>query len=199
MLDYTNKAITYDKKWQSYCLGSFSRSLDLINMESDAELLDIACGTGIFLEEIERLYPYTSLTGVDSNQAMLNEAIKKVSEKVTLKQERADKLSFDAEKFDWVVLSNCIGHFDDQEQCLKEAYRVLKKSGKIIITDWTKDYIMMRFANFYTKTFDYKNYNSLYSHEIESMLTRLKFNILRAETFRINWFWSASTIMGVKS
>ena len=199
MLDYTNRAASYDKRWQSYCLASFSRSLDLIHLERDEELLDIACGTGIFLEKVEREHPYVTLTGVDSNQAMLNEAVKKVSEKVILKKEKADQLSFHTEKFDWVVLSNCIGHFDDQEQCLKEAYRVLKKSGKIIVTDWTQDYIMMRFVNFYTKTFDYKNYNSLYSHEIESMLTRLKFNILRAETFRINWFWSASTIMGVKS
>ena len=199
MLDYTNRAASYDKRWQSYCLASFSRSLDLIHLERDEELLDIACGTGIFLEKVEREHPYVTLTGVDSNQAMLNEAVKKVSEKVILKKEKADQLSFHTEKFDWVVLSNCIGHFDDQEQCLKEAYRVLKKSGKIIVTDWTQDYIMMRFANFYTKTFDYKNYNSLYSHEIESMLTRLKFNILRTETFRINWFWSASTIMGVKS
>lgn len=199
MLDYTNRAASYDKRWQSYCLASFSRSLDLIHLERDEELLDIACGTGIFLEKVEREHPYVTLTGVDSNQAMLNEAVKKVSEKVILKKEKADQLSFHTEKFDWVVLSNCIGHFDDQEQCLKEAYRVLKKSGKIIVTDWTQDYIMMRLANFYMKTFDYKNYNSLYSHEIESMLTRLKFNILRAETFRINWFWSASTIMGVKS
>ena len=78
MLDYTNRAASYDKRWQSYCLASFSRSLDLIHLERDEELLDIACGTGIFLEKVEREHPYVTLTGVDSNQAMLNEAVKKV-------------------------------------------------------------------------------------------------------------------------
>nr|MBC8227707.1 methyltransferase domain-containing protein [Gammaproteobacteria bacterium] len=82
MLDYTNRAASYDKRWQSYCLASFSRSLDLIHLKRDEELLDIACGTGIFLEKVEREHPYVTLTGVDSNQAMLNEAVKKVSEKV---------------------------------------------------------------------------------------------------------------------
>ena len=198
MLDYTNRAATYDKRWRTYCLASFSRTLNFIHLERDTELLDIACGSGIFLEKVEREHPYVSLTGIDSNQAMLNEAATKVSEKVNLKKERADQLSFDTEKFDWVILSNCIGHFDNQEKCLNEAYRVLKKSGKIIITDWTQDSIMMRLANFYTKTFDYKPYNSLYSYEIESMLKSLNICIQSADNFRINWFWSASTIMGVK-
>ena len=88
MLDYTDRAASYDKRWQSYCLSSFSRSLDLIHLERDEELLDIACGTGIFLEKLEREHPYITLTGIDSNQAMLNEAVKRYLRKLFLKKKK---------------------------------------------------------------------------------------------------------------
>ena len=60
MLDYTKRAKNYDKKWQYYCLPSFSKPLQILDLNQDASLLDVGCGTGIFLAMVEKKFPATS-------------------------------------------------------------------------------------------------------------------------------------------
>jgi len=198
MLDYTKRAMNYDKRWQHYCLPSFSKSIQIIDLDQASRLLDVGCGTGIFLEILEKKYPSAQLDGIDPSQAMLEKASEKVSSKVTLEAGSAESLPYDSQSFDWVVLSNCLGHIKHQEVALNEAHRVLKNSGKVIITDWTKDFLAMRIVNLYTQLFDYAEYNSLRSSETIAMMEKLHFECISAESYKINWFWGLYTIFGKK-
>ena len=198
MLDYTKRAENYDKRWQHYCLPSFSKPLQILDLNGDSTLLDVGCGTGIFLEILEKKFPYTKFSGLDSNQAMLAKASEKLSSKVDLKIGNAESLPHDSQSFDWVVLSNCFGHINDQETALLEAHRVLRKNGKIIITDWTRDFLVMRIVNLYTQLFDDADYKSLKSSETTAMLEKLDFKCLSVESYKINWFWGLYTILGAK-
>ena len=198
MLDYTKRAKNYDKRWQHYCLPSFSKPLQILDLNHDSSLLDVGCGTGIFLEMVEKKFPTTQFNGIDSNQAMLAKAAEKLSSKVHLETGNAESLPYDSQSFDWVVLSNCLGHINNQEAALNEAHRVLTDDGKIIITDWTRDFLTMRILNLYVQLFDYAKYNSLKSSETIAMLEKLHFNCLSAESYKINWFWGLYTILGVK-
>jgi len=56
MLDYTKRAKNYDKRWQHYCLLSFSKSLQILDLNQDSRLLNVGCGTGIFLEILEKKF-----------------------------------------------------------------------------------------------------------------------------------------------
>ena len=198
MLDYTKRAKNYDKRWQHYCLPSFSKPLQILDLNGDSTLLDVGCGTGIFLEILEKKFPYTKFSGLDPNQAMLAKASEKLSSKVDLKIGNAESLPHDSQSFDWVVLSNCFGHINDQETALFEAHRVLRKNGKIIITDWTRDFLVMRIVNLYTQLFDDADYKSLKSFETTAMLEKLDFKCLSVESYKINWFWGLYTILGAK-
>ena len=198
MLDYTKRAKNYDKKWQYYCLPSFSKPLQILDLNQDSRLLDVGCGTGIFLEILEKKFPATEFNGIDPNQAMLAKASEKLSSKVHLETGNAESLPYDSQSFDWVVLSNCLGHINNQEVALSEARRVLADDGKIIITDWTRDFLTMRILNLYVQLFDYAKYNSLKSSETIAMLEKLHFNCLSAESYKINWFWGLYTILGAK-
>ena len=198
MLDYTKRAMNYDKRWQHYCLPSFSKSIQIIDLDQASRLLDVGCGTGIFLEILEKKYPSAQLDGIDPSQAMLGKASEKVSSKVTLEAGSAESLPYDSQSFDWVVLSNCLGHIKHQEVALNEAHRVLKNSGKVIITDWTKDFLAMRIVNLYTQLFDYAEYNSLRSSETIAMMEKLHFECISAESYKSNWFWGLYTIFGKK-
>ena len=198
MLDYTKRAKNYDKRWQHYCLPSFSQSLQILDLNQDSRLLDVGCGTGIFLDILVKNFPYTKFSGLDLNQAMLAKASEKLPHKVDLKIGNAESLPYDSQSFDWVVLSNCFGHINNQEAALNEAHRVLTDDGKIIITDWTRDFLTMRILNFYVQLFDYAKYNSLKSSETIAMLEKLHFNCLSAESYKINWFWGLYTILGAK-
>ena len=190
--------MNYDKRWQHYCLPSFSKSIQIIDLDQASRLLDVGCGTGIFLEILEKKYPSAQLDGIDPSQAMLGKASEKVSSKVTLEAGSAESLPYDSQSFDWVVLSNCLGHIKHQEVALNEAHRVLKNSGKVIITDWTKDFLAMRIVNLYTQLFDYAEYNSLRSSETIAMMEKLHFECISAESYKINWFWGLYTIFGKK-
>ena len=198
MLDYTKRAKNYDKRWKHYCLPSFSKSIQIIDLDQASRLLDVGCGTGIFLEILEKKYPSAQLDVIDPSQAMLEKASEKVSSKVTLEAGSAESLPYDSQSFDWVVLSNCLGHIKHQEVALNEAHRVLKNSGKVIITDWTKDFLAMRIVNLYTQLFDYAEYNSLRSSETIAMMEKLHFECISAESYKINWFWGLYTIFGKK-
>ena len=198
MLDYTKRAKNYDRRWQHYCLPSFSKSLQILDLNEDSNLLDVGCGTGIFLEILEKKFPLTKFSGLDPNQAMLAKASEKLSSNVHLKIGNAESLPHDSQSFDWVVLSNCFGHINKQEIALSEAHRVLKKSGKIIITDWTRDFLVMRIVNLYTQLFDDADYKSLKSFETTAMLEKLDFKCLSVESYKINWFWGLYTILGAK-
>ena len=136
MLDYTKRAKNYDKRWQHYCLPSFSKPLQILDLNHGSSLLDVGCGTGIFLEMVEKKFPTTQFNGIDPNQAMLAKAAEKLSNKVHLETGNAESLPYDSQSFDWVVLSNCFGHINNQEAAVNEAHRVLTDDGKIIITDW---------------------------------------------------------------
>ena len=198
MLDYTKRAENYDKRWQHYCLPSFSKPLQILDLNGDSTLLDVGCGTGIFLEILEKKFPYTKFSGLDPNQAMLAKASEKLSSKVDLKIGNAESLPHDSQSFDWVVLSNCFGHINSQETALSEVHRVLRKNGKIIITDWTRDFLVMRIVNLYTQLFDDADYKSLKSFETTAMLEKLDFKCLSVESYKINWFWGLYTILGAK-
>ena len=198
MLDYTKRAKNYDKRWQHYCLPSFSKSIEIIDLHRASSLLDVGCGTGIFLEILEKKYPSALLYGIDPNQAMLEKASEKVTNKVTLDVGSAEFLPYDSQSFDWVVMSNCLGHIKHQEAALVEVHRVLKKSGKVIITDWTQDFLAMRLVNLYTQLFDYAEYNSLRSSETIAMMEKFHFECISSEKYKINWFWGLYTIFGKK-
>jgi len=198
MLDYTKRAKNYDKRWQHYCVPSFSKSIKIIDLHQASMLLDVGCGTGIFLEILEKKYPSALLYGIDPNQAMLEKASEKVTSKVILDLGSAEFLPYESQSFDWVVLSNCLGHIKHQEVALGEAHRVLKNDGKVIITDWTKDFLAMRLVNLYTQLFDYAEYNSLMSSETITMMEKLHFECISSESYKINWLWGLYTIYGKK-
>jgi len=64
MLDYTKRAKNYDKRWQHYCLPSFSKPLQILDLNHDSSLLDVGCGTGIFLAMVENKFPATQFNGI---------------------------------------------------------------------------------------------------------------------------------------
>ncbi len=129
----------YSTSTQSIEEKSFNLLLDRIKLDSDAKVLDIAVGTGIYL--IEVLKRFGVGYGIDISDKMIEQLKLKVekigfSDKVKeLVVGDADKLPFEQDFFDFV---SCIGMFEYYDlgevvTFLKDIKRVIKKSGWLIV------------------------------------------------------------------
>src|SRR5580693_6742490 len=96
--------------------------------------LDLACGTGRWLEKLSGMGRGLQF-GVDFSAAMLRVAGKKSA--LHGRVARADCLSlpFQASVFDLVVCSFALGHITDLGQALSELARVTKAGADVVVSD----------------------------------------------------------------
>lgn len=98
-------------------------------------IADIACGTGILADRIERELHPDEIYGVDMSNGMLNEARARSSQ-VQWMRGPAEQLPFADGALDAVVTTSAF-HFFDQPAALAEFRRVLSSGGLVAISALT--------------------------------------------------------------
>lgn len=98
-----------------------------LRAHSSARVADIACGTGILADRIERELHSTQVYGVDMSEGMLSQAHAR-SANVRWMRGPAEQLPFDDGALDAVVTTSAF-HFFDQPAALREFHRVLSRGG----------------------------------------------------------------------
>lgn len=99
----------------------------------DIQILDLGCGTGLLTIPLAKRYPYAQFIGVDRSQAMLDIACKKAgADKVRWEVQDALSLSYPDNSIDVVLMSNLLHHFQNPQNVVEQAVRVLKPKGVII-------------------------------------------------------------------
>ena len=105
--------------------------LDQLRHHAARKIADIACGTGIFADRIERELS-ADVTGVDMAEGMLDQARAR-SSKVSWRSAPAERLPFEDGELDAVVTTSAF-HFFDQPAALREFHRVLRPAGIAVVT-----------------------------------------------------------------
>ncbi len=106
-------------------------------------VLDVACGTGDFSIAIAKALGKGNVIGVDISKEMLEvmrgKVLKNKLEDI-VKQEVGDgeDLRFEDSSFDRVVNAFGIRNFENREKGLKEALRVLKPGGRLVILELSR-------------------------------------------------------------
>jgi len=106
----------------------------------DAKVLDIGCGDGRSIFDIIAITK--NAIGIDHDDKAISDAKNNFPRYPSVKflKEDATNLSFDDETFDFVICMGTFANFaDDKFAVLSEMRRVLKKSGKIIISVYSED------------------------------------------------------------
>jgi ubiquinone/menaquinone biosynthesis C-methylase UbiE len=96
------------------------------------KIADIACGTGILSDRIERELHPDEIYGVDMSDGMLNQARAR-SDRVRWLRGPAEQLPFDDGALDAVVTTSAF-HFFDQPAALREFHRVLASGGLVAVS-----------------------------------------------------------------
>jgi SAM-dependent methyltransferase len=92
------------------------------------ELLDFGCGTGAFLEHLER---FGSVSAVDSDASAVEFCHRRGRAEVRLVPP-GERLPFADEAFDLVTALDVIEHIDDDVGALAELRRVLRPGGRLL-------------------------------------------------------------------
>lgn len=111
-------------------------SLKILNKidKKDGKLLDIGCGVGFFMENLEKNGSKMELHGVDFSEYNLKKA-KQTSKKFKLKQCNIEEgIPYKDGFFDTVYAAELIEHLVDPDYFLKECNRLLKPGGTILVT-----------------------------------------------------------------
>ena len=106
----------------------------------DAKVLDVGCGSGRSVFDI--LSKTKNIVGIDHSDRAVVEAKNNFSKYSSIKILKADaaQLPFDNEEFDFVICMTTFANFADKKfKALEEMRRVLKDSGKIIISVFSEN------------------------------------------------------------
>ena len=118
------------------------KAIKLLAQESPKSILDIATGTADFAIEASRLNP-EEIIGVDISEGMLAIGRTKIESKslenqISLHLGDSEKLDFQDNKFDAVIVSFGVRNFENLNRGLTEMYRVLKDNGTVLILEFSK-------------------------------------------------------------
>ena len=106
------------------------------------KVLDLCTGTATNAIKISQILPETKIVGIDVSRDMLRVAKDKIQKNsvknVKLYSMDATSTKFKNKCFDKVLISLVLHELEETlvEKILKEAARVLKDDGRIIVTEW---------------------------------------------------------------
>ena len=133
------------------------KAIKLLKKDNPKHILDIATGTADFAIESLSLKP-EKVSGVDISEGMLSVGREKLKKKsldhiIQLELGDSEKLLFEDNKFDAVIVSFGVRNFAHLEKGLADMYRVLKPGGKTVIVEFSRPskFPFKSIYNFYFK------------------------------------------------
>ncbi len=109
----------------------------IVDPKKGSSLLDVGCGWGLLLKELNGLHRDLKLYGIDISPKMVEVAQTKFTntDRVEIRQGSVDKLPYKDNMFDYVTCILSFHHHPDSVKSLKEMYRVLKPHGTLFLLD----------------------------------------------------------------
>ena len=101
--------------------------------ENPAAILDVGCGAGLLGKQIKDKWPACTITGIDSNQSLLDTAKNNIDTTILYDlEEHKNKLPKLEDRFDTIIFADILEHLSTPEEALKSAALLLKPNGHII-------------------------------------------------------------------
>lgn len=129
------------------CKDDYPPMLAELEIDPFDNVLDVGCGTGPVIELLAKKYPKKHFVGLDITPAMIEVAQSKRLSNADFLVGDAENLPFGDESFDAVLCSNSFHHYPNPGAFLREAYRVLRPSGKLILRDYTSNDVVVWLMN----------------------------------------------------
>jgi ubiquinone/menaquinone biosynthesis C-methylase UbiE len=139
-------ANTFDED-QTYVIGGAVQQaiLERLSGESDlGELLELGCGAGFYTKVLAANASHVMATDLSDEMLAVARTQLKDLQNVTVEKADCEKTDFPDGIFGSVFMANLIHLIENPPTTLKEAYRILKDGGLLLIVNYT-GYGMNRF------------------------------------------------------
>jgi len=146
----------YDRLWvQKYSLTP-TRNYILMaiseNQKNDGniKILDLGCGPGELIEELENKFSNLDITGIDFSEKMLEVSKKRNANTKHIMMDVADLHNLN-DKFNIIVCTHSLPYYKDPEKVMEQLHRLLKDDGRILMGFASGDNLYDKFALSFVK------------------------------------------------
>jgi SAM-dependent methyltransferase len=133
---WTARADSYDKLFTPISDQAIAPIVSTLGDVRGRRILDVCCGSGRLTAALARMG--ADVEGLDFAPTMVARAAANFPG-LNFRQGDAERLPCEQNTFDAVVCCFGVMHLERPEQAIAEAYRVLKRGGKYVLTQWAKD------------------------------------------------------------
>jgi len=148
----------YEGLWvQKVSLGPTRREIKsylcrTLERERQYRILDVGCGTGQLLREIQEDFQGYSfiLSGVDFSGAMIKRA-KEMSHGIVFQKMDAAEIQSLKQQYDIIICTHSFPYYEDQAQVLKNLRMLLKPGGYLLLAQASQNNLYDALAMFFVK------------------------------------------------
>lgn len=129
---------------------------------------DIGCGGGIYTRALLQMGA-KRVTGIDVSETMIEaaqEQNKDENDSLMFMQGDACRTGLESNQYHFILERALIHHINDLEACFKEAYRLLKENGVLIVQDRTPEDCLLPGSSRHLRGYLFEFYPRLIDHEI---------------------------------
>jgi phosphatidylethanolamine/phosphatidyl-N-methylethanolamine N-methyltransferase len=131
---YAELAPVYDKVFARFFYPRIAAVIRALNIAPGAKVLELGVGTGLALDSYP---PHCQVTGVDLAPDMLDHAQERINlngwRHISVHEMDATNLKLPDNSFDYVMAFHVVSVVPDAARMMREAQRVCKPGGKIIV------------------------------------------------------------------
>lgn len=198
---WENLAHKYNNLWvQKYSLGPTRREvlkivLPLLKENNKLNILDIGCGTGQLIKDINNEIEVINYLGIDVSENMIKEA-QKANKKLKFKTIPIEKFN-SKEKFDIVICTHAFPYFPDKESVIQKIHDITNNNATIIIANSSTNSLKDLLINFFLKATTSKaTYLSI--DKMKELFTKSKLKLSEVKIIREKKYMPTIALFHVK-
>ena len=209
-------AARYNRTWKTFLQRTLDAACTMIDVEwlqqkaqtrqRPLRILDTACGTGLLLERLLRLFPSAELYGIDASADMLAQAhlLLQGASNVHLSQgsltgDATAGFSYPSAFFDLITCTNALHYLQEPVVVLKRFRDLLVEQGQLVLEDYVLrgNPLLWKKVEWAIRIYD-PEHRSLFSKAEAQRLCQLAgLQVVAAQTFPIGLFCQGWTMRAI--